>query len=66
MRLVQYSIVILIATAFFFEVQKDPSIRGRAVLYDQILDGCPVTFENSSPFDIPAYKGPKRRVSKKN
>ena len=50
----------------FFEVQKDPSIRGRAVLYDQILDGCPVTFENSNPFDIPAYKGPKRRVSKKN
>ena len=40
----------------FFEVQKDPSIRGRAVLYDQILDGCPVTFENSNPFDIPAYK----------
>ncbi len=50
----------------FFEVEKKSSIRGRAVLYDEILDNCPATFTDFTPFDIPAYKGPKQRVSQRN
>ena len=49
----------------FFEVEKNSLIRGRAILYDEILDDCPVTFDNSTLFDIPVYKGPKQRVGQK-
>ncbi len=50
----------------FFEVEKKSSIRGRAILYDEILDNCPTTFTEFTPFDIPAYKGPRQQVSQKN
>ncbi len=50
----------------FFQAEKKPSIKGRAVIYDEILDNCPVTFTEYTPFDILAYKGPRQQVSQKN
>ena len=50
----------------FFEAEKNSSIRGRAILYDQILDNCPVAFKNPVLFDIPVYKGLKQRKSQKS
>lgn len=50
----------------FFQAEKKPSIKGRAIIYDEILDDCPVTFTELTPFDIPVYKGPRQHVSQKN
>ena len=50
----------------FFQAEKKPSIKGRAVIYDEILDNCPVTFTEYTSFDILAYKGPRQQVSQKN
>jgi hypothetical protein len=50
----------------FFQAEKKTSIKSRAVIYDEILDNCPVTFTEFTPFDILAYKGPRQQVSQKN
>ena len=50
----------------FFQAEKKTSIRGRAIIYDEILENCPVNFTEYTPFDIPTYKGPKQRISQKS
>ncbi len=49
----------------FFQAEKKP-LKGRAIIYDEILDDCPVTFTEFTPFDIPVYKGSRQHVSQKN
>ena len=49
----------------FMEAEKTQSIRGRAILYDQILDKCPTTFTETTLFDIPVYTGPRQQVNQK-
>ena len=49
----------------FFEAEKKASIRGRAIIYDEILDNCPASLVDFKRFDISPYRGPRQKVSKK-
>ena len=49
----------------FFEAEKKASIRGRAIIYDEILDSCPASLVDFKRFDISPYRGPRQKVSKK-
>ena len=49
----------------FFEAEKKASIRGRAIIYDEILDSCPASLADFKRFDIPPYRGPRQKVIKK-
>ena len=49
----------------FFQAEKKPSIRGRAIIYDEILDNCPASFQEFTPFEIPNYNGPRQQASQK-
>ena len=53
------------ASAEFFEAEKKASIRGRAIIYDEILDSCPASLVDFKRFDISPYRGPRQKVSKK-
>ncbi len=50
---------------FFLKQKKKASIRGRAIIYDEILDSCPASLLDFKRFDILPYRGPRQKVSKK-
>ena len=49
----------------FYEAVKSKSIRGRVILYGEILNKCPPSWQEFTPFEIPAYKGLRQQVSQK-